>query len=88
MAEDLVKDFFGSIPIYCANFNSLIIFWIMKEIISFSVKVLLAFAVGVLAASLGEEISRYHYAEVVLFFVGAIVAFYFFEGLTKKIFRL
>ena len=60
----------------------------MREIFSFLVKALLACLLGVIAASFAENVSRYHYAEVVLFFFGAIVAFYFIEGLTKKIFRI
>ena len=60
----------------------------MREIISFLVKALLACLLGIIAASFAENVSRYHYAEVALFFSGAVIAFYFVDGLTKKIFGL
>lgn len=60
----------------------------MKDFISFFAKVIAAFCFGIVSASFAENVSRYHYAEVVLFFFGAVIAFYFIEGLTKKIFKL
>lgn len=59
----------------------------MKEIISFLVKALLASLLGIIAASFAENVSRYQYAEVALFFFGAIAAFYFVDGLFNKIMR-
>lgn len=61
---------------------------IMKEIISYSLKILVAFALGIFAASFAEDVTRYQYAEVILFFAFGIIAFYILDGLTKKISRL
>lgn len=60
----------------------------MKKIICFLVKAIIAFSFGIFAASFSEEISRYHYADVCLFFSFGIIAFYFLDGVTKKIARL
>ena len=60
----------------------------MKKIFSFLVKSLIAFSLGIIAASFAENVSHYHYAEVTLFLFGAVIAFYFVDDLTKKIFGL
>lgn len=60
----------------------------MKEIISFLAKVLIASLLGFFAASYADHVSRYHFADVALFFTGAFIAFYVIDGLIKKISRL
>ena len=60
----------------------------MRNVIVFSVEILLACAVGILCVGIADVISIYRYAGVATFFFGSIVSFYGFEYLTKKIFRL
>ena len=57
----------------------------MKRFICFLVKVLVAFSIGLVAASFSDRISAYHFADVTIFFCVGLTIFYCLDGLTKKI---
>jgi len=57
----------------------------MKRIILFVAEVLIAFALGLVAASFSDKISAYHFADVTIFFCVGLTAFYMIDGFTKKI---
>ena len=60
----------------------------MKRFICFLVKVLVAFSIGLVAASFSDRISAYHFSDVTIFFCVGLVIFYCLDGLTKKILSL
>lgn len=60
----------------------------MKRMILFVAKVLVAFSIGLVAASFSDRISAYHFADVTIFFCVGLTIFYCLDGLTKKISRV
>lgn len=58
----------------------------MRKIFSFSAKILLSCASGILAASVAEKIFSYHLAFACAYLFAALVSFYIIEISLKKIF--